>query len=398
MAESKAERLRMSSNTYKSARSSQQTLQAADEILASLSGEGTPPSLVVVFASPHYADSLQEICGKLNDELAPTQMLGCTGVAIVADDQEIEEDPCLSVWAAWFPDADVQLTRLTYERSPDGGSFAGWPESLVNDWPDEMTLLMLADPFSLPADVFLERLNSDRPGTQVIGGMASGGSRPGEAKLILNGEVFDDGAVVAAVRGARVTPVVSQGCRPIGEPFVITKAERNEIFELGGHKAHEQLKAIYDRLPNRDKELMRLGIHLGRVVNEYQDSFDYGDFLIRNVTGMNAEESSVLVGDYFRAGQTVQFHVRDASTASEDLQQLLNKSREKEEADAKACLLFTCNGRGTRLFEDPHHDAGTVRKQLGELPAAGFFCQGEIGPISGVNFLHGFTASMALFY
>ena len=190
-----------------------------------------------------------------------------------------------------------------------------------------------------------------------------------------------------------MTSVVSQGCRPIGEPFVITKAERNVIYELGGQPAHNQLKAIHDRLPTRDKDLMRMGIHLGRVVNEYQDSFEYGDFLMRNVTGFDPEDASISVGDFYRAGQTVQFHLRDSVSASQDLEQMLRKN-----VDApRAALLFTCNGRGLRLFEDPHHDAGKIRDVAGEIPCAGFFCAGEIGPVGGQNFLHGFTASVALF-
>ena len=190
--------------------------------------------------------------------------------------------------------------------------------------------------------------------------------------------------------------MVSQGCRPIGDSFVITKAEQNIIFELGGRKAHAQLQSVYDRLPNRDKELVRLGLHIGRVVNECQDSFSYGDFLIRNVTGIDAEESSIQVGDYFRAGQTVQFHVRDAATASEDLTQMLSQCAIG--SPPKGSLLFTCNGRGTQLFEEPHHDAQAIQAKFHKIPSAGFFCQGEIGPVAGVNFLHGFTASLALFH
>ena len=254
---------------------------------------------------------------------------------------------------------------------------------------------MLADPYSFPADVFLERMNADHPGIHVIGGMSSGGMGPGESKLLTNDEVTNHGAVVTFIRGVTITPVVSQGCRPIGDPFVITKAERNEIITLGGRPALEQLKLIHDRLPNRDKALMRSGLHIGRVVNEYQDSFEMGDFLIRNVTGVSQDESSIVAGDFFRAGQTVQFHVRDHETASEDLRQHLSKQAENHQA--QACLLFTCNGRGTRLFDVPHHDASMVSDLCGNIPTAGFFCQGEIGPVSGMNFLHGFTASMALF-
>ena len=389
--------MQQQSNQYASARSNASQVDAAvEELTSALTSSGAPaerPTLAVLFASSEYTNSLEALSGELSTRIGEN-LIGCTGEAIVHDAQEIEDGPCLSLWAAWMPGSEVDFVHLNYERAPDGGAFVGWPDWMLNAWPDDVTLLTLAEPYSFPADVFLERINADRPGAIVIGGMASGGTGPGEAKLFYRGKVLDGGAVVGVVRGAPLTPVVSQGCRPIGDPFVITKAERNEILELGGKRAHRQLKAIYDRLPNRDRELMRLGIHIGRVVDEYKDSFDYGDFLIRHVTGMNAEDESILVGDYFRAGQTVQFHVRDGSTASIDLQNLLRANEEP----AQAALLFTCNGRGTRLFEDPHHDSGMIEQQFGTIPTAGFFCQGEMGPVGGQNFLHGFTASICLFH
>ena len=191
---------------------------------------------------------------------------------------------------------------------------------------------------------------------------------------------------------------MSQGCRPIGPSLVITQAERNVIYQLGGKNALWHLKRIYDELPNCDKELVRQGIHLGRVVNEYQQQFDFGDFLIRNVTGINSEEGSLLVGDYLRVGQTVRFHVRDAATAHEDMKQLLRRARKQTECPPRGALLFNCTGRGSRLFDEPHHDAQLIAEMCGEPSIAGCFCQGEIGPIGGKSFLHGFTASIGLFH
>jgi len=385
-------------NTFRSALSKSSSInELVDELCSTIvqpEAMPDPPSVAILFVSPGRSDAFAEICQRLNDQLRPAHLLGCTGEAIVGGAEEIENDECVSLWLAWLPDADLQSMHLNYERSPDGGTFSGWSPTFSQEtWPDDVTLLTLGEPYSFPADVFLERINDDRPGVRVVGGMA-GGYGPGDARIVVNNEVHDSGAAVLAIRGVPLTTVVSQGCRPIGEPFVITKAERNEILELGGHPAHVQLKAVYDRLPNRDKDLMRLGIHIGRVVDEYKDAFEYGDFLIRHVTGMNQEAQSILVGDYFRPGQTVQFHVRDATTASEDLQQMLGTCSDP----VKAGLLFTCNGRGTRLFPHPNHDAGMIKEKFGDIPNAGFFCQGELGPVSGKNFLHGFTASMALFH
>lgn len=373
-----------------------------DEVVAALLQDvqsrrtsDVPPDLGVLFVSPDFQDDIEHLSQRLCEALGIKRLMGCMGESIIHGAEEIESEPCVSLWLAWMPTAKIDLVQLDYERSPDGGSFVGWPDALESANLSGATLLTLAEPFSFPADVFLERINEDRPGVSVIGGMASGGTTPGESRLLLQNEVLTEGAVVAVLRDANVSPVVSQGCRPVGAPFIITQAERNVILELGGKPAHEQLKDIYDRLPNCDKDLMRQGIHVGRVVNEYQETFEYGDFLIRQVTGMNQDDGSILVSDYFRIGQTVQFHVRDSTTASEDLSQLLENG---DRPPVLGSLLFTCNGRGMRMFEDPHHDAAMVNSKVGPVANAGFFCQGEMGPVGGRNFLHGFTASIALFH
>jgi small ligand-binding sensory domain FIST len=195
----------------------------------------------------------------------------------------------------------------------------------------------------------------------------------------------------------RLRTVVSQGCRPIGRPYVVTKAERNVIFELGGRPALVQLREIFAELPTREQQLVQQALHVGRVVSEYQDRFEQGDFLVRNVVGIDSTSGAIAIGDYIRAGQTVQFHIRDEEAADAELKQLLAKARAASDAPPAGGLLFTCNGRGTRMFSQPHHDAAAIAQACGPLPLAGFFAQGEIGPIGRQNFVHGFTASLALF-
>ena len=259
-------------------------------------------------------------------------------------------------------------------------------------------MLMLGDPFSFPADLMVERLNEDRPDLCVMGGMASGAAAPGESRLLLGTHVVTTGAVAVLVHGPiAVTSVVSQGCRPIGHHLIVTKAEGNVIHELGGKPALLQLKAIFDTLATSEQQMVQRGLHLGCVVNEYQDHFQQGDFLVRNVMGIDPDRGSIAVGDYLHAGQTVQFHVRDHQTADDEMRQLLAAVAKDHAQPPLAGLLFTCNGRGTRLFPEPHHDAGLVRTYLGDIPLAGFFAAGELGPIGGKNFMHGFTASLALF-
>jgi small ligand-binding sensory domain FIST len=195
----------------------------------------------------------------------------------------------------------------------------------------------------------------------------------------------------------RLQTVVSQGCRPIGHAFVVTKAERNVIYELGGKPALAQLREIFDTLPTREQRLVQRALHVGRVVSEYQERFEQGDFLVRNVVGIDANTGAIAIGDYIRPGQTVQFHVRDQEAADAELTQLLADARSRGGANPAGALLFTCNGRGTRMFSKAHHDAEAVERAFGSLPLAGFFAQGELGPIGKHNFTHGFTASIGLF-
>jgi small ligand-binding sensory domain FIST len=188
-----------------------------------------------------------------------------------------------------------------------------------------------------------------------------------------------------------VTPVVSQGCRPIGQPFTVTNAKQNLVLELAGQPAMQRLQELVLAADEDERELMRQGLHLGVVVDEHKLDFSRGDFLVRNVLGADRNNGAIAVGELVQVGQTVQFHVRDANAADEDLRALLNS------VEGDAALLFTCNGRGSHLFGVPNHDAGVVDDLLGPLPLAGAFCAGEIGPVGGKNFLHGFTASLAVF-
>ena len=286
--------------------------------------------------------------------------------------------------------------HLAFQRTPEGGAILGWPDALLNAWPAPASMLLLGEPFTFPADYLLERMNEDHPGLAVAGGMASGASTPGESRLILGRQVFTEGAVAVLLSGAvRVRTVVSQGCRPIGKHFVITRSEQNVIYDLGGKPAVIQLHEVLVTLPTREQEMVRRGLHLGRVVSEYQDRFEQGDFLGRNVLGIDPETGAVVVGDYVRIGQTVKFHLRDWQTSRSPGNYWRRRGTKPEERSA--ALSFTCNGRGTRMFPEPHHDATAIRNALGDIPLAGFFAAGELGPVAGKNFVHGFTASIALF-
>jgi small ligand-binding sensory domain FIST len=359
--------------------------ETAGQIMDELRGDD--PDLVVCFASPHFVGAFDDVAHALRQLLGPKVLLGGTAVSIIGGAHEIEDAAALSVFAAVFDDATLTPVALRVEDTPDGAAVVGWPE--LDHEPG--TLLLFAEPFSFPIDGFLRRLNEDRPELTVIGGLASAGGRPGANRLVLDEAVPEDGAVGVFLDGVDVGTVVSQGCRPIGDAFVVTRSQRNFIEELGGRPAMTRLQELAENASDDDRELLRRGLHMGLVVDEHKAEFERGDFLVRNVLGADQESGALAVGDRVAVGQTVQFHVRDAAAADEDLRELLVG------AEARAALVFTCNGRGRHLFGVPDHDAGLVDQMLGPIPAAGAFCAGEIGPVGGRNFLHGFTASLALF-
>lgn len=362
--------------------------EVVDRVAGRLGGEAA--DMALAFASPHHASGLGQLADDALAQGLARHVLACTGEAIVGDGREVEGSPALSLWAATLPrGVAVRPVRLTY----DGDAFEGWPDGGAT--PGGRTLLLLADPFSFPADRWLAARAEHEPGLRIVGGIASGGFQPGVNRLVLDSDVYREGAVGLILEGPLpLRTVVSQGCRPIGRPMIVTRAQGNVVKELGRRPALEVFRELFASLDEDEQRLVQQGLHLGRVIDEYRESFGRGDFLVRNVMGAD-DEGGLAITDSVRVGQTVQFHVRDASTADDDLRTLLAAGR----GDEVLCgaLLFTCNGRGTRLFPGPDHDAAAIRDCCGAIPVAGFFAMGEIGPVGGQNFLHGFTASVALF-
>lgn len=371
---------------------------AAEVSRAAMEQLDAKPNLAVLFVSQHHGPDLAEIGNQICEAIGTEALIGCTGEAIVSGNREIEAEPAVSLWLAAMPKTNINLFHLNFEQTGDGSIFTGWPADLPEPWPTGAAMLLLAEPFSFPADELLRRMNEDRPGVPVLGGMASGGAAPGENRLVLGRREFQQGALATLISGnVRIRSVVSQGCRPIGQPFVVTKAEGNVIHELGGIPPLKRLQEMHESLSESERQMLRHGLHVGRALSEYQDKFGHGDFLIRNVIGADPRSGAVAVGDYIRPGQTVQFHIRDEQTADEDFRKLLRSAATGNAAGQRGALLFTCNGRGTRLFSSADHDASCLCDAFGNIPVAGFFAQGEMGPVAGTNFLHGFTASVALF-
>ncbi|WZO96946.1 FIST N-terminal domain-containing protein [Isosphaeraceae bacterium EP7] len=377
------------------ARNSDEALAEVLERAASQLGKPATGDLAVVFSSAHHADSFAAIGEAIRAHGLARVVIGCTSESIIGEGQEIEGATALSLWIMQSPCAELEPLRFEHRA----GGFDGWPDSLATNADTAgQALIMLGDPFTFPTEEWLEAVRTRQPHLPVFGGMASAGRAPGVNRFILDRESYLDGAVGVRIGGnAWVRPVVSQGCRPIGEPFVVTKVEGNLLRELGGLPALERLKEVFEELDSVDQELIREGLHVGRAVDEYRDTFGRGDFLIRNVMGAD-KTGALALGDHVKVGQTVQFHVRDGDAADEDLRDLLESDALDHPSERPAgALLFSCNGRGSRLFNIENHDISAVQNLHGPIPVAGFFAMGEIGPIGGKNFLHGFTASLALF-
>lgn len=361
-------------------------------------GDDGPADLALLFLSEHHAPAARRLAGVIRETLRPRWLLGCTAEGVLGAGDEIEREPGLSLLAARLPGVSIEPFSLTGEewRTSDRGTlrgaFTGSPR----------VLLALADPFSTPADEMLAACARDLPGVPVVGGLASGATGPGGNLLIFGDaagdEVQDAGVIGVALSGAlRVETVVSQGCRPVGPPLRVTGSQGNVIETLRFRPALEMAQEALSELSEADQALLENGLYVGVAIDEYKHPFERGDFLVGNLLGGDAETGVLVLAEAVRAGQTIQFYLRDADSADEDLRALL-RDRVGAGPRPAGALLVTCNGRGTRLFDAPGHDVGAVAEAVPGLPVAGFFAAGELGPVGGRSFVHGHTASIAFFF
>jgi small ligand-binding sensory domain FIST len=359
--------------------------EVAGQVLDQLGGDD--PDLVVCFASSHFAPTLDDAVHALHALLNPRVLIGTTAGGVLGGTSEVEGGVGLAVLAARVPDAEIEPVVLADADTPDGATVVGWPD---HDVAADL-LVLAADPFTFPTEPFLRRLAEDRPGLRVLGGLASGSARPGGNRLLADGRIVSDGAVGVLLGGVPVRTVVSQGCRPVGDPFVVTRGSRHFVEELAGRPALERLRDLADEADEAERGLLQRGLHLGFVVDEHRVEFGRGDFLVRDVLGADRETGAIAVNEQVEVGRTVQFHVRDAESADDDLRALLAG------VPASAALVFTCNARGRGFFGVGVHDASVIAEGLGSVPTAGMFCAGELGPIGRRNALHAYTATLAVF-
>lgn len=380
---------------------------AVREIVQASESLAWKPQLAFLFAAEIPDDSLAALATAWQSLYPDAVLVGCGCQGTIAGSNEWEEGASISLLALAWPEIEIRPFHLSFRRTPEGNAFAGSGQPIdLSEWdPAQSVLICLADPYTFPMDLYLDRVREEAPRLGVVGGMASGGHGPGTSRLLMGGQWVNHGAVLVGLRNLqtqgwpRFAHLVSQGCRPVGQPLIVTAAERNEVFQLGGRPAVDQLMRIYRELPTTEQRQLQQGLHLGIAVDEFRERFGLGDFLIRNVTAIDQDSQTIGLGDSVRVGQTVQFHLRDHLSATADLKHRLQRViAEYQPRPIRSGLVFSCNGRGQNLFPQPDHDAGWIRNLAGEIPLAGFFAAGEIGPVGGVNFVHGFTASCLFFF
>jgi small ligand-binding sensory domain FIST len=369
-------------------------VEAAAKVAAEL--DGAAIDLAVVFASgAHLAEPEATLAG-VHAALAPDVLIGCGAGGVVGDGREIEDGTAVTVWAAAFENGIVSTFHAEVTEVEDGVAVAGVP-----DLQGAGGAILLPDPYSFPTDAVLAEMVARAPGVPILGGLSSARTMRGQAALFLGEQVVPGGAIGVRFDGIELLPCVSQGATPVGPELEITSGEGRLIKELGGRPALGALRAVLERLDDAEREMLSHGMLLGIVVEPgFGDRGDHahGDFLVRSVLGGDPDTGALAIGASIEEGQVVRMHARDAASADRDLSEALELRRRALGDDAPAgALMFTCNGRGRGMFGRPDHDASAVAGTLGDIPTAGFFAAGEIGPVGGENFLHGFTATVAVF-
>ncbi len=367
---------------------------AADSAAAGATAalDGRTPDLACVFVSGGDPDEAAAALERAAARTGAPATLGSTASGVIGDGRAVEAGSGVSVWAAALPGVRLRAFHLEVLRTPESLAVVGMPPQSDAD----VAAVLLADPWSFPADGFVAQTNDALPGLPIVGGLAGGPGGSGSTRLLVDGKTVDRGAVGVVLSGQRsVRAVVSQGCRPIGPPMTVTSAEGNVVLALAGVPALDKLREIVTELPPEEQALATQGLQVGVAIDEYAEEHQQGDFLVRGIVGADAESGGIAVGDLVEVGRTVQFQVRDAAAASTDLAATLGGFRRQAGLDpVDGVLLFSCNGRGATLFPAADHDVLAVRRYLSTRGVAGCFAAGEIGPVGGRNHLHGFSASM----
>ncbi len=362
--------------------------------------DGLAPDLVVVFADIAYDRQLDSLAEFVADRFPGATIVGCTSAGVVGGGKEIETAPALSLTAAHLPGVVLATFHLTESMMPSADDAPdAWEDRVGAPSAADPHFILLADPFTMNGEALLAGLDYAFPAAAKIGGLASGDTRLGSHSLYLNGVTHKSGAIGVAMSGDIVVDtVVAQGCRPIGHAMRITSAEGNMLMTADERPPLEELQELFDHASERDRELMQRNLFMGVAMDPLLDEVGPGEFLIRNIVGADADKGAVVVGAALREGLLVQFHVRDAQTSADDLREAFaNYLRDLGDRPVAAALMFQCTGRGSYLYGREGHDTDMFNELIGNLPMGGFFCNGEIGPVGGTTYLHGYTSSFAIF-
>lgn len=359
---------------------------------------GAEPDLLCAFISQSFSEQYKEAGELIQAELPAKTFIGCSAGGVIGAGREVENRPALSLTAALLPGVLVKPFVIQDEDIPDmDASPRAWENLVGVKAVEKPQFILLADPFSFRADSFIVGLDYAFPKAVKVGGLASGAQAPGDNALYLNKLCLRSGLAGLALLGdVAVDTIVAQGCRPIGPPLTITDCEQNILLGVNGTPPLQMLQSIVDGLPDSDRELVPHSLFIGLAMDPHKEKQGQGDFLIRNIVGADGKKGILAIGALLRRGQTMQFHLRDAQTSADDLRQLLGR-HEPMKDKTRGALLFSCMGRGEYLYGRPDHDSLLFRSAVGSVPLGGFFCNGEIGPVSGTTYLHGYTSCFGLF-
>jgi small ligand-binding sensory domain FIST len=375
------------------ARSAEGTAAARALATCARDALGDRADLALVFASGRHAAAFPRLVEDLRRELPDAVLVGCTASGIFGGGRELEGASAASVVAARLPGTRVLPFALEGETLDLRRALELEPGRTP------AALLLLADPFTFHAEAWLESLHAAFPGCPAIGGLASGGARPGDHVLCAGDRMLRAGIAGAALYGPlALDAVVAQGCRPIGAPLFVTRARDNLVLELDGRSPLALLRELFERAAPEDKLLFRGSLFVGLEMREGRSQYGRGDFLIRNIAGIDAQSGAIAVAGPVREHQILQFQLRDRRTSAEDLDHCLERYRRSQDpAAVRGALLFSCVGRGAGLYGEPDHDSLAFKRALGDVPLGGFFGNGELGPVDGRTYLHAYTSAFGLF-
>jgi small ligand-binding sensory domain FIST len=370
---------------------------ALEEALhAVLSGRDTGPDLLVLFASTAYSHDYPELVREAFHGSGAGCLVGCSARGVIANDDSHEIEPGIAMLALWLPGADLRPIRLHQEMNEVLADPDLW-YSVNRLHPDDVRgWLVFAEPFRMDVQESVTHLRSRYPGTPMIGALTSSHRNDRQMWVFLDDHVYDEGGVALALMGPyNLDVIVSQGGEPVGEPWTITGVDKNRITTISNRPALEVMRETMRKVGwTSEKDAPVL---IGFPMNEYQDDFKRGDFVVRGLLGIEEPTGSLIVGSIPRVGQTVQFHLREPRSAEVDQRRLLGDMQHRlRKDDLIAGLLCTCKGRGTAMFGHENHDASLVHSAFPELPVAGLFSFGEIGPVRGVPALNGFAMSFGV--